>query len=88
MTALIDTDVLIDLALERHPFADDAAALIDYLVTRNTKHYKKSPILAIRPSEFLNHVKTGPPLLNFPCHFIPSIKEPNHARSPLGTHVP
>lgn len=29
MIVLVDTDVLVDLALERHPYVDDAAALLD-----------------------------------------------------------
>lgn len=31
MRVLVDTDILIDIALNRQPFADDAAKLIDYL---------------------------------------------------------
>lgn len=29
MIVLVDTDILVDLALERHPYVDDAAALLD-----------------------------------------------------------
>ncbi len=39
MIVLIDTDVLIDLALDRQPFASDAAALLDALERKNARGF-------------------------------------------------
>ncbi len=60
---LIDTDVLVDVALDRQPFSDAAAELLDRLQTGPKRafvawhtvsnFYKRSPIPAITPPEAL-----------------------------------
>ena len=52
---LIDTDVILDLFLEREPFLSNAEHLkeINRIVTRNLRDFENSPVRAVSPEEFL-----------------------------------
>ncbi len=52
MIMLLDTDVLIDVALGRDPFAA-LACNAEVIVTRNVRHYGKSPVPAKEPRAVL-----------------------------------
>jgi hypothetical protein len=74
MKALLDTDLLLDVALHRAEFFADSADVLRWaeanpgqaaaalafgarcIVTRNTSDYRRSPVLAIPPAEFLKAV--------------------------------
>ncbi len=69
MKILLDTNVVLDIALERQPFAhaatrisyEDAVqsaaaveAKIDVIVTRNKADYSNSPLTVLTPDEFVS----------------------------------
>lgn len=59
MRVLIDTNVILDVLQNRQPFFEDAVQAfcgkryhVSYIITRNTKDYKLSPVKAIGPVDF------------------------------------
>lgn len=73
MRVLLDTDILLDVALERAPHAADSAAVLrwvesggaaalawraDAIVTRNLQDYRRSPVPALSPAAFLKQAAT------------------------------
>lgn len=56
MKILIDTDVLLDVALRRPEFFENSAAIAfgaDRIVTRNLLDYRKSAVRVVSPAEFV-----------------------------------
>ncbi len=66
---LLDTDVLIDGALDRHPHSESSSELLDrierrarrafvawHILTRNVRDFTRSPIPAITPGEALEQL--------------------------------
>lgn len=59
MRILLDTYVIMDAIQNRVPFADAVMAEtavsngIDYIITRNSKDYKASPVPILTPDTFL-----------------------------------
>ena len=52
MRLFLDTDILLDVLLEREAFLEASAALLfgaQIIVTRNLADYRRSPIKALRP---------------------------------------
>jgi hypothetical protein len=67
---LIDTDVLIDVALDRRHFSDPAGRLLDVvqcaaavpchadvIATRNCRDYRKPPVSALNPQAVLTALR-------------------------------
>lgn len=62
MRVLLDTDVVLDLLLDRAPFSDAAdAAGLEAIITRNDRDYELARLPIYTPGDFVERHLTPPP---------------------------
>ena len=52
MKAFIDTNVIVDVIAHRDPFFEDSQAILS--ITRNIRHFSRSPIQVMTPADYLS----------------------------------